>query len=360
MEASNSLSGLLFKNMPVVSNAPQSYNAIIIPYGYISGNDKLDASLEHRQIDMENSRSDQRWVLIANPVSGRGRRRHLVDQVAKQLQEAGCTPELLWTTRRRHAEELATIAVRQGATHVVACGGDGTIHEVVNGLVASRPAPDAVTLGVVPLGRCNDLARTLNIPCDLCSGVQTLLSASVRTIDLGKVAERYFITVATLGFDTVVSQYVAAGRPPRFFTGTTAYLYGTLVNLLRYQSVWVRLSGDLNDFEGPVFLVAIGNTSFYGGGMKIIPTAVVDDGRLDLCLVRQLPRLDVVKMLPSVFSGGHIKHPKVSMHSFRKMEVTAKESIAIWADGEPTSQTPAVFQVVPRALRVLAPEGVIA
>jgi len=335
------------------------YNPIILS-GHILGNDRLDARSEHRQIDMKNFGSDQRWVLIANPVSCRGRRHHLVAQVARRLQEAGRTPELLWTTGCGHAEELATIAVRQGATHVVACGGDGTIHEVVNGLVASRLATDAVTLGVVPLGRCNDFARTLNIPCDLCSVVQTLLSTSVRTIDLGKVAERYFITVATLGFDTVVSQYVAAGRSPRFLTGTLAYLYGTLVNLLRYQSVWVRLSGDLDEFEGPVFLAAIGNTSFYGGGMKITPTAVVDDGWLDLCLIRQVPRLDVVKMLPSVFSGGHIKHPKVSMHSFQKMEVTAKESMAIWADGEPAAQTPAVFQVVPHALRVLAPGGVIA
>jgi diacylglycerol kinase family enzyme len=150
---------------------------------------------------------------------------------------------------------------------------------------------------------------------------------------------------------------VAAGRPPRFFTGATAYLYGTLVNLLRYQSIWVRLSGDLDDFQGPVFLAAVGNTSCYGAGMKIAPTAVVDDGRLDLCLVQQIPRLDVVRMLPSVFSGRHIKHPRVSMHSFRKIEITTKVPIAIWADGEPVAQTPALFEVVPRALRVLAPRG---
>jgi len=226
--------------------------------------------------------------------------------------------------------------------------------------MASRLAAEDVTLGVVPLGWGNDLARALNIPRGIFSGMETLLSDSVRIIDLGKVAERYFITVATLGFDTVVAQYVAAGRAPNFFPATAAYLYGTLVNLFSYQPVWVRLSGDPDDFEGPIFLAAVGNTSSYGGGMKIAPTAVVDDGRLDLCLVHQIPRLDVVKMLPSVFSGRHIKHPKVSMHSFRKMEITTRAPIAIWTDGEPATQTPVVFEVVPRALRVLAPLGVTA
>jgi diacylglycerol kinase (ATP) len=306
---------------------------------------------------MKNPKYDQRWVLIANPVSGTGKHRQSVYQVAKELQKAGHTPEILWTTGHGHAEELATVAVRQGATHVVVCGGDGTIHEVVNGLVVSRPATDAVTLGIIPLGRANDLARTLNISRDLSSIIETLLSGSVRTIDLGKAAERYFITVATLGFDTAVAQYVAAGRAPGFFPITAAYLYGTLVNLLSYQPVWVQLKDEGNGFDGPVFLAAVGNTSSYGGGMKIAPTAVADDGRLDLCLVHQIPRLDVVKLLPSVFSGSHIKHPKVSIHSFQKIEITTKAPIAIWADGEPVAQTPVVFEVMPRALRVLAPEG---
>ena len=299
----------------------------------------------------------EHWVLIANSAVGGKRRTRVVDRVASRLREGRGDVEVQWTAAPGHAEELAGLAVRGGATHVVACGGDGTVHEVVNGIVGSEPATDAVTLGIVPLGRCNDLVRALNIPCKEPGSIETLLSGSVRTIDLGRVGERYFATVASLGLDSLVNQYVADGRPPRFFNRTTAYLYGIMANLFRYRFVRMRLEGDVEGFEGPVFLAAVGNTSTYGGGMKIAPTAVVDDGRLDLCLVRQTSRLDVIRMLPYVYSGGHVRHPSVSLHTFQKIEVSTEEPMTIWADGEPVARTPAVFEIVPGALRVLAPMG---
>lgn len=306
---------------------------------------------------------DEHWFLIANPVSGRGKRRHVPEQVAERLRQAGREAELRWTARQGHAEELASIAVREGATHIVVCGGDGTAHEAVNGIMSTPlalsqvegPQVNRVTFGIVPLGRCNDLACTLGIPRETAAAVQTLLDGNIRTIDLGVVNGRYFNTVATLGFDSVVAQYVNDGHVPKLLTGTSAYLYGTLVNLVRYRSVWVRITGDAGEFEGRIFLAATGNTPRYGGAMKIAPPAVVDDGHLDLCLVREVPRWDVVQMLPRVFSGGHTRHPRVSLHTLRRMEVTTREPVSIWADGEPVTTTPAVFQVAPRALRVLAP-----
>lgn len=298
---------------------------------------------------------DERWLLIANPISGRGKKRHLVARVLERLKGAGREAELRWTTRQGHAEELASIAVREGATHVVVCGGDGTAHEAVNGIMAARTPSDGVTFGLVPLGRCNDLSCTLDIPKDADGAIRTLLDGHTRAIDLGVVNGRYFNTVATLGFDSVVAQYVNDGHVPRALTGTSSYLYGTLVNLFKYRSTWVRITGDALQFEGPVFLAATGNTPRYGGAMRIAPPAVVDDGRLDLCLVREVPKRDVIQMLPKVFSGGHTRHPKVSLHTFQRMEVATKAPVSIWADGEPVTRTPAVFQVAPGALRVLAP-----
>ncbi|MSQ13182.1 MAG: diacylglycerol kinase family lipid kinase [Dehalococcoidia bacterium] len=298
---------------------------------------------------------DERWLLIANPISGRGKKRYLVEQVAARLRDAGRSVDLTWTQRQGHAEQLASIAVREGATHVVCCGGDGTAHEVVNGIKRAQAPTGAVTFGLVPLGRCDDLARTLNIPRDPLAAVQTLLAGNVRAIDLGVVNGCYFNTVATMGFDSVVAAYVNDGKTPRVLTGRSAYIYGTLVSLMRYRPIWVRITGDGGDFEGPVFLAATGNAAIYAGGMKIAPPAVVDDGRLDLCLVREVPKLDVLQMLPKVFSGGHTRHPRVSMHTFTRMEIATKEPVTIWADGEPVTKTPAVFQVAPKALGVLAP-----
>jgi diacylglycerol kinase (ATP) len=303
------------------------------------------------------TKPEERWVLIANPISGKGRHDRLVRQVADHLQKARGTPRILWTARRGHAEELAAAAVREGATHVVAIGGDGTIHEIVNGIVNARTSVDSVILGILPMGTCNDLARELNIPRQLSSGMQTLLSGRVRLVDLGKVGERYFMTVATLGFNTSVSQYLASGAVPGSLSGTLKYLYGALATLFRYHSVRAHLRGDNNEFEGLAFLAAIANTSYFGGGMKIAPTAVIDDGYLTLCLVRQMSRLEVVRMLPTVFSGKHIRHPKISTSIFRTLEVTSGGPLAIWADGEPVARTPATFQVAPYSLPLLVPHG---
>ena len=298
---------------------------------------------------------DTRWVLIANPISGGGKRRPLVQQAADRLRSAGHIVDVRWTDKRGDAEQMAVAAVRAGIRHIVACGGDGTIHEVVNGIMAQNPAVRAdVALGILPLGRANDFATALKIPHTMPAMLGPLLTGHPRVIDLGKVNDRYFTTVSTLGFDSAVAQYVEDGRVPKFLKGTPAYLYATLVILMRYKSVWIKLNGDLKPFEGSIFLAASGNTPTYGGKMKIAPTAVMDDGQLDLCLVRAAHKLEVLQMLPRVFSGDHTKHPKVSMHRFSKMEISSRVPVTIWADGEPICQTPAVIQVAPKALTVLA------
>ncbi len=304
---------------------------------------------------MSNSTFRERWALIANPASGGGNKRRLMDKVASHLREAGCLPEVLWTTRRGHAEELARQAAKEGFAKIVACGGDGTIHEIVNGIMSSRSSTGAVTLGIVPTGTGNDLARELRIPTGLSGSVNTLLNGKVNFIDLGKAGDRYFHTVATLGFSAAVSRYAMNNKLPGIFPAAAVYLYAALMTLFRYQAVTVRLNGDLDAFEGPVFLAAVGNTKCYGGGMKIAPSAVIDDGRLNLCLVRQLSRLKVARMLPRVFSGRHTKCSEVSMHRFGRMEVMTKEPVDIWADGEFVARTPAVFQIIPHALPVLTP-----
>lgn len=299
--------------------------------------------------------SGERWALIANPLSGGSKKRRAVDEAASQLRKAGQIPELFWTARRGHAEELARQAIKERFTKIVACGGDGTIHEVVNGMMSPAPAPGAVTLGILPIGTGNDLARELKISAALSSSMNTLLNGRARFIDLGMVGNRYFTTVATLGFSAAVSRLTVSSKLPGFFTGAAAYLYATLVTLFRYRAVTVRLSGDFHEFEGPVFLAAVGNGKFYGGGMKIAPSAIPDDGQLDLCLVRQLSRLKVIGMLPRVFSGGHTRCSEVSMHCLTKLEVSTKEPADIWADGELIGMTPALFRIAPRALSVLAP-----
>ena len=300
-----------------------------------------------------------RWHIIANPVAGRRRARLWAPELADVLKSRGDNVELFYTTGgtgRSSAEELAREAVGRDVDRVVACGGDGTVHQVINGLMSGTTGQAGAILGVLPAGRCNDLAIALGIPRrEKNAAIETILEGAPRAMDLGRIGDRYFSTVATLGFDSEVASYVGEGKPPRVLKGTLAYVYAVLVKLVRYRDVTVTMRGDFGEYSGDIFLAATGNTAHYGGGMMIAPPADPHDGSLDLCLVRSAPRLDVVRMITKVFSGQHVKHPSVTMHRVRRLEISSVQPLSLWADGEPIAQLPATIEVIPDCLSVLAP-----
>ena len=299
--------------------------------------------------------ASESWTLIANPVSGRGRALRVVPELVERLQSGGVQAAVSWTQGPDDAEALARQAVEQGAARVVACGGDGTVHQAINGIMAAGGPGSPVPLGIVPLGRCNDLSTALGVPRSVQGAAETLLGGRPRVIDLAHTAGRYFSTVATLGFDSAVTEYVATGSFPLFRRGTIAYFYAVLVKLLRYRDVSVSLRGESWEYQGPIFLAATGNTTTYGGRFRIVPAAVVDDGLLDVCLVRSAPRWEVLLTLPRLFTGSHVRHPKVSIRQARRMEIESAAPLSIWADGERVASTPTVIEVAPKALSVMVP-----
>ena len=268
-----------------------------------------------------------KWTIVANPVSGKGRSRALAMQTGTLLTSAGVSNEVLYTSRPGDAEELARKAVEEGSAGVLACGGDGTLHEVING-VMGHPLASEVTVGIIPAGRCNDFVAAMDLP-KTADGVAHLIAAGrSRQIDLGAVGHRYFATVATLGFDSAVSQYVADGHVPRFLSGTPSYLYAIFLQILRYKDAMVHLEGEDFEYSGRIFLAATANTAQYGGNMRIAPGAVADDGALDVCLVQSVSRWEVVKMVPRVFSGGHLSNPAVSMHRVKRLKIETEAADA--------------------------------
>ena len=293
------------------------------------------------------------WTIIANPISGKGASRHLAERIGTLLSDAEFPNEVLYTTKAGDGETMAAAAVEAGRSGVLACGGDGTFHEVVNGVMSGHGGRE-VTVGVAPSGRCNDFAAALGIPKSATGIRDLILSGRTRPVDLGVVDGRYYATVATLGFDSTVSQYVADGRVPGFLRGTPSYLYAIFLQLFRYRDVQVDLEGDDFRYSGRVFLAATANTRQYGGNMRIAPNALPEDGKLDVCLVKSVSRCDVVMILPRVFKGGHISHPAVSIHRVTGLKIETQTPMPIWADGERVSQTPAEISVEAGALKLLA------
>ncbi len=298
-----------------------------------------------------------RYVIIANPASGHGRGARMAHDVDAMLRAAGADSRVCPTTARGEAESIAREVIDErpattnGRVCLVACGGDGTIQEVVNAICAGPPG--AAVLGVAPGGRCNDFAAAFGIRRDPEDVARVLLGGRTRPIDLGRINDRYFCTVAAMGFDAAVSRYVNDMMMP--LTGTAAYVYGTLQMLSRYRPVEVRLSCDASTYEGPLFLAASANTSSYGGRMKIAPQASPHDGLLDLCQVSVLSRLRVVRLLHRVLSGRHVGLPEVRLRRTRCLTIEAAEPQEVWADGEFVAQTPVTIEAVPNALEMMVP-----
>jgi YegS/Rv2252/BmrU family lipid kinase len=289
------------------------------------------------------------FVIIANPVAGSGSSPLIARRAQQLIQLRGASAELLTTSGSGHAKRLAENAVAAGVPHIIGCGGDGTLQEIATALEGSNSA-----LGILPLGRCNDFGRAVGIcrskPTDQL--VDTWMSGRTRLVDLGACGERRFLTVATLGFDSEVSQFVE--RRKMWLKGTAAYIYGVLRVLMAFRAPEVRIRGDFGQFEGRILLAATGNTSCYGGKMEIVPGAQPDDGLLHLCLIQSVSKLHVLRMLPAVMKGRHIHDPAVRIVTSRTIEIETTEPQWICADGETLAQTPCRFEVRHAALRLLA------
>lgn len=288
------------------------------------------------------------WVLIANPAAGEGRSRRIAEAAAQSLLRAGQPADLRLTRAPGHALELARQAVQEGCERLVVCGGDGTIREVLPALARTQ-----IPLGLLPFGTANDLARALGVPRRLDRALQVLLRGRPTSIDLGQAGAALFCTVAAFGFDAEISEAMHQGRIP--FPGTAGYLYATLGHLFRFRPPRVRLEGEFGVFEGEVLLVATANTRSYGGGMQIAPTADPRDGRLEVCIVRQVPKLTVLGMLPRLFWGGHVHHPAVRVERTSWLRLHTAEPHLLHADGESLAHTPVTIEALPAALQVVLP-----
>jgi len=294
-------------------------------------------------------------LIIANPSSGNGQGLRVAERVAGLLIANNVAVEVRSTTSRGEAETIATEALTNGYSRIIACGGDGTVHEIVNALArwSESKASMPVSLGIIPCGRGNDFARALGIPSSPHKAAEVILQGYTKTIDLGTVNNRYFATVATLGFDSEVAQLVYDGAGP--FKGAIAYFWGMIRMLRIYQGVELRMSGAFGTVTQMVLLAATGNTTTYGGGIKIVPNANPEDGQLDICLVRIMSVGQILRVLPKVYWGGHLNHPNIFSYRTDYLKLETDRPVVIFADGEPVGETPATIISRAKVLSVLCP-----
>ena len=293
-------------------------------------------------------------VVIVNPLSAGGSTGEAWPQIASDLRSHFGSFRAVFTKHRGDAAALASEAARKGAKLIIACGGDGTISEVANGILSSGKDAE---LGILPSGTGGDFRRTLEIPARSRDAARILrIGRSVR-IDVGRVsytdqegrdATRYFVGVASCGMSTKVIERVK--------TEDVSFVNALLKTAMRNEPV--RLLVQLDDSHERHLVVSnlcVANARYFGGGMKIAPDAKLTDGKLDIVSIGDLSAMKIFTSAPRVYTGSHLSMPEVSHALARKIAVRASDraaEIPLEVDGELPGRLPATFQIIPEALRV--------
>ncbi len=296
--------------------------------------------------------------VIVNPVAGANSTGKKWPQLHRLLDYIGLSFDHDYTEGAGHAIELAREAAGNGYRYLVAVGGDGTVNEVANGILHSGDA-EAVSLGIISTGTGSDFVRSAGIPRHYIGACSCLTSPRRYLIDVGIVefqskgqtSRRFFVNAAGIGFDAAAVR--ATEQLPKYFGGTIPYLVGLLRTLVSYRNKSVALGiGDRVE-KARVLSVVVSNGNYLGGGMRIAPDASLNDSLLDVCVIGDVGKFDLLKSLPMVYKGTHGDHPKVRMQKAEKVTVESAEKVLVHADGEVLGEGPAAFSLVPAALNIV-------
>lgn len=295
----------------------------------------------------------KRIVLAANPAAGGGKAAASIASISKRLIEAGY--DVVVCSRGNAAELMISLReeLSEPPRAVVAVGGDGTVHLVLNALAPHFSIP----IGVIPVGTGNDIAQSWGIPVDRDEALGALLEAlhgQPRVVDIAKSTQggvgRYFAAVYSAGFDAIVNERANQMRFPK---GPSRYTLALLRELASLRPRHYRLSVDGERRDVEALLIAVANGPSFGGGMQVVPHASVTDGLLDVFIVHPLPTVRFLALFPKVFSGGHVGHPAVEIVQAREISLDVDEVVG-YADGERQGELPVAINPVPGALSVLA------
>ena len=290
----------------------------------------------------------RRFALFANPRAAGGRALKALAKARVELDGRGAEYRVVETTSVDQVREEAAEAAGRGDA-VVAIGGDGLVGKIAGALRGTEGS-----LALVPGGRGNDFARVLKIPFDATEATRIAVEGEERLLDLAYVDGAPFVGIASLGFDSDANRIANEAKLVR---GNLVYLYAALRALVgwKHARFEVTVDGERHDFRG--YSVAVGNSKAYGGGMFLFPQAELDDGRLEVLLVREYSKLRCLRDMPKVFKGRHVDNPHATFLSGQTVEVSAERPFDVYADGDPIAELPATVTVAKQVLRVIVPRS---
>lgn len=296
-------------------------------------------------------------VLIYNPTAGPRDVRGELERLRSFFGERGWSVELRTTEKAGDATRIARKAALEGRDAVIVAGGDGTVNEVVNGLTGTKAA-----MGVLPVGTGNLWAKELRVPTytltnpmRLREAAAGLVNGTVQAIDVGRVGQRIFLCWASAGLDAEVTSEMEPRERVTKRLGAFPYLVAAVLVARDFKGVESEVILDGDPVRGRTLLVAANNIQRYGGLVEVAPRARLDDGFLDVFVFKGLGFEYVVRHLVRILSQRYLDDPEIVHRQARRVEVRTEEALSVQADGDPIGTTPVTMEVVPRALRIIAP-----
>ncbi|KNF07094.1 diacylglycerol kinase [Gottschalkia purinilytica] len=289
-------------------------------------------------------------LFIVNPVAGKTKAKKLIPVIEEYIgHNIYIDYEIVETERAGQATEITIQGIEKGYDTIVAVGGDGTINEVANGIISRKKG----TLGIIPGGTGNDLARSLNIPMDTIQALSYITNPNVKQINIGKANDKLFLNVSSIGIDADIVKNTQ--KIKKHIKSKFAYTLGLLKTIVSYKIKKFEIKLDNKEIERDALLVAIGNGSNYGGGMKICPMALMDDGYFDVCIIKDVNKIKLLALFPIIFKGRHEEIKKyVEFYRCKTVKINFKNSINLNIDGEVLKvEDESIFEICDEKLSII-------
>ena len=294
------------------------------------------------------------YIFIINPTAGHGRNNRASDLIREYIADKEVKYDFIYTSKPGQAQRYATQSIEEGYTHIISVGGDGTSHEIVNGLVDARGnIVEDIVFGIIPSGSGNDFPKSASIPLDIRSAIETVFSGNQRNVDIGKLGDRYFINGLGIGLDGAVAHRF---KKLTLLRGQFGYLLGSVQEAIGFKGFHVQLKiGDWK-YEGPLLLTGASNGLFQGGEFKLAPDARIDDGLLDFHIIKDMTIFNRLIKIPKVLEGSHSDLEEVDIKRATNMEITVQDRIPAHMDGEAfyLEQGTHSIDLVPEGLKILS------
>jgi diacylglycerol kinase (ATP) len=313
------------------------------------------------KIIMKKSIIAQEWFAIVNPNAGNGKGKKDWSRIADLLNGKNIKFNMKFTERKGHAIEFTRELIASGYRKFISVGGDGTLNEIVNGIFTQdHCSPSEIILSLIPVGTGNDWGRMFGIPLVYEGAVQVIGEGKLLLHDIGvvnyfdgeKQEKRYFINIAGLGFESVVVKKTNRQKE-KGKSNKAIYFYNLLSSLISYRNTTAEITVDGKTTKSSIFSVNVGNGRYCGGGMRQTPEALPDDGLLDITVIKEMGRFEIIRSLKLLYDGTILSHPKVDGYRSNNLKVNPEWPLYLEADGESLGHTPAEFGIIPSAVNII-------